>query len=64
MKQYLSATAFARLTGKDPKTVISWIEKEMIPNVQRMGNIYRIPHEEVEKAKLSDQYPPKEVWPT
>ncbi|MCI0648009.1 MAG: helix-turn-helix domain-containing protein [Chloroflexi bacterium] len=64
MKQFLSATAFARLIDKDPKTIISWIKKGWIPGVQRLGHAYRIPHEELEKAKTREEYPEREVWPT
>ncbi|MBA3530312.1 MAG: helix-turn-helix domain-containing protein [Ardenticatenales bacterium] len=59
MKQYLSATAFARLIEKDPKTVITWIRKGLIPQAKRMGHTYRIPHEEVERAKTNSHYPPR-----
>jgi hypothetical protein len=76
MKRHLSATAFARLINKDPKTVIAWITRGLIPGAKRIGNIYQIPHEEVVKAKRLEQYPPgtqhpepskstaKETWPT
>jgi excisionase family DNA binding protein len=57
MKTHLSANAFARLIDKDPKTVLSWIKKGLIPGVKRIGKIYRIPHQEVEKAKTSTNYP-------
>lgn len=63
MKSYLSATAFARLIQRDPKTVIAWVEKGLIPNVKRVGKIYQIPHEEVEKAKTLNKYPTEETWP-
>jgi excisionase family DNA binding protein len=64
MKQFLSANAFARLIEKDPKTIISWIHKGRIPNVKRLGKTYQIPYTEVEKAKVSEQYPAKETWHT
>jgi predicted site-specific integrase-resolvase len=62
MKQFLSATSFARLISKDPKTVISWIKNGHIPTARRIGKIFQIPHEEVEKAKTSDVYPPGVEW--
>lgn len=63
MKQYLSATTFARMLGKDPKTIINWIRKGLIPTARRVGKIYRIPIEEVERAKTLKHYPPKDIWP-
>jgi excisionase family DNA binding protein len=60
MKQFISASTFvARLLGKSPKTVISWIEKGWIPNVRRIGHHFQIPVEELEKAKTLTQYPAK-----
>lgn len=64
MKQFLSATAFARLIAKNPKTIIAWIQKGWIPGVRKLGNTYRIPQEELEKAQTLDEYPRKESWPT
>lgn len=58
MKRYLSASAFAKLISKDPKTVISWIEKGYIPHVRRIGHRFQIPIEELEKAKTLPEYPP------
>jgi hypothetical protein len=64
MKQFLSATAFARLIAKNPKTVIAWIQKGWIPNAQKLGHRYQIPLRELEKAKTLAEYPQKELWPT
>ena len=61
MKQFLSASAFAKLIAKNPKTIISWIEKGLIPNVRRIGHQFQIPIEELEKAKTLSQYPPKQL---
>ena len=59
MKQVVSASAFARTIGKDPKTIIHWIRKGLIPNVQKIGSRYQIPIEEIEKAKTLPEYPPQ-----
>jgi predicted site-specific integrase-resolvase len=61
MKKFLSASAFAKLIGKNPKTVINWIEKGLIPNVRRIGHRFQIPIEELEKAKTLPEYPPNYV---
>ena len=58
MKQYLSASAFAKLINKHPRTIISWIDKGLIPNVRRLGHRFQIPLEELEKAKTLPEYPP------
>jgi hypothetical protein len=59
MKLTLSASSFAKHIRKDPKTVINWINKGLIPNVRRIGNHFEIPIEEVEKAKTLPEYPPR-----
>jgi hypothetical protein len=62
MKLFLSASSFARLISKDTKTVISWIKQGYIPGARRIGKIYQIPHEEIEKAKTLEVYPPGAGW--
>lgn len=59
MKQFLSASTFAKLIAKSPKTIISWIDKGLIPTARRLGDRYQIPIEELEKAKTLPQYPPQ-----
>lgn len=56
---HISASAFARQINKDTKTIISWINKGLIPNVRRLGHRFQIPIEEVEKAKTLPEYPLK-----
>ena len=62
MKEFLSASAFARIVGKDKKTVIRWIEQGRIPRAKRVGHAYRIPASEVEVYQQAAQYPPQ-PWP-
>lgn len=59
MKRSLSASAFAKLIGKTPKTVTNWIARGLIPGVRRIGHRFQIPIEELEKAKTLPQYPPQ-----
>lgn len=57
MKGFVSASAFAKILGKDTKTIISWIKKGLIPSARRIGDRFQIPLEEIEKAKKSQNYP-------
>ncbi len=60
MKAFLSATEFARIVKKDPKTVISWVEKGWIPGAKRVGYYYQIPANQVYVYQNSHQYPPQQ----
>jgi excisionase family DNA binding protein len=57
MKDFLSASAFARIVQKDKKTVIRWIAQGRIPRAKRVGHAYRIPAGEVEVYQQATQYP-------
>ena len=59
MKPHLNASQFARIVGKDPKTIIRWIEKGFIPNIKRLGREYQIPSSEITVYQNSPEYPPK-----
>ena len=59
MKDFLSASAFARIVQKDKKTVIRWIAQGRIPRAKRVGHAFRIPASEVEVYKSAAQYPPQ-----
>ena len=56
MRKTLSASGFARLIQRDPKTVINWIQ-----GAKRVGNQYQIPVKELERYQQAEQYPP-EKW--
>src|SRR5438105_3798401 len=58
MKAFLSAREFAIFIKKDPKTVVTWIEKGLIPGSKRVGHRYQIPAKEIETYRNSSQYPP------
>ena len=60
MKSYLNASQFARIVGKDPKTIIRWIEKGWIPNTKRLGREYQIPTSEILIYQQSKVYPPRQ----
>jgi hypothetical protein len=59
MKQYLSATEFAKIVKRDPKTVISWVKQDLIPGSKRVGNVYQIPTKEIDIYQSESRYPPK-----
>ena len=59
MKPYLSATEFARIVKRDPKTVITWVNQQLIPGAKRVGNVYQIPAKEIEVYQTTTHYPPK-----
>ena len=59
MRQFLTAAEFARIIGKDPKTVVSWVKKKWITGVKKVGKVYQIPLNEVETYKDSSEYPPR-----
>ena len=60
MKKYLSATKFSKIIGKDPKTVISWVEQGLIPDAKRVGHFYQIPSKQIKVYQQSSVYPNKE----
>ena len=59
MKTFLSATEFARIVKRDPKTVITWIRHGYVPGAKRVGNAYQIPAKEIEIYRRVSHYPPK-----
>jgi hypothetical protein len=59
MRNFLTATEFARIVQKDKKTVIRWVQKQYIPGAKRVGHLYQIPIHEVEVFQSSPQYPPQ-----
>lgn len=61
MRQVVTAMGFAKLIGKDPRTVSRWAQKGRIP-ARKIGRVWNIPIEEVEKAKTLLEYPPKDLW--
>ncbi|NOG49601.1 MAG: helix-turn-helix domain-containing protein [Chloroflexi bacterium] len=60
MRSFLTATEFARIIQKDKKTVIRWVQKNLIPGAKRVGHLYQIPIREVEVFQNSPQYPLKQ----
>lgn len=60
MRTAISATSFARIVGRDPKTVIRWIENGLIPGAKRVGDRYEIPATEIEVYQKSSIYPTKQ----
>lgn len=63
MKRFLSATEFARIVRRDPKTIIAWIHNNYIPGVKRVGHTYQIPTREIHVYQSVTRYPPKK-WRT
>ena len=57
MKSHYSARQFARLIGKNNRTITLWIKKGLIPGAKKVGNNYQIPVEELDRAKSLDVYP-------
>ena len=57
MRSVLSATEFAHIVQKDKKTVIRWIQKQLIPGAKRVGRTYQIPIEQVEVYQNAFEYP-------
>jgi len=57
MKSYYSARQFARLIGKNNRTVTLWIKKGLIPGVKKLGRDYQIPNKELDKARNLETYP-------
>jgi excisionase family DNA binding protein len=57
MKSHYSARQFARLIGKNNRTVTLWIKKGLIPGVKKVGRDYRIPSKELDKALTRETYP-------
>jgi hypothetical protein len=59
MKVFLSPREFSKIVNRDPKTVISWIDKRWIPGAKRVGHRYQIPVKEIEVYQSSPHYPPR-----
>lgn len=59
MRHFLSATEFSKIVKRDKKTIIRWIQDGYIPDVKRVGHIYRIPLQEVEVFNQVSEYPPR-----
>jgi hypothetical protein len=60
MRKSLTATEFARLIGRDHKTVIGWVKRGLIPGAKRVGYYYQIPTKEVQAYQHSKTYPLKQ----
>lgn len=63
MKSTLSATEFARIIKRDPKTVIGWIQRGYLPGAKRIGHTYQIPAKEIDVYHSVSNYPPRK-WHT
>ena len=61
MRKFFTAAEFARIIGKDPKTVVNWVRKDRIPGVKKVGKVYQIPLREVETYQNATEYPPQ-LW--
>ena len=59
MRSFLSATEFARIVERDKKTIIRWVNQNLIPGAKRVGHVYQIPVSEVETYQISLHYPPQ-----
>jgi hypothetical protein len=57
MKRWMTATDFAKIIEKDPKTVILWIKSGWIPSAKKVGRLYRIPRGEISIYQDADEYP-------
>lgn len=56
---FLSASEFARVVKRDPKTVIAWVRQGYIPGAKRVGHTYQIPIHEIKVYQKVTNYPPK-----
>ena len=49
MRAYLSVAEIAKVTKKEKTTVLRWIGAGKFGNVRKVGNEYRVPHEEFKR---------------